>query len=590
MVDLAEFHPERRPAVRASLGISPHHVLIGWVGRLDRKKRVEDFIEAAALTHATSPHARFLVIGGKDAFMPEYEQHLWQLAAARGLTGVLQFLGDRSDVPDLLVALDIFVWVSRGEGMPHVIAEAGAARLPVIATPDNGAVEQIIDDVSGLFVPHESPVDVALALKRLIDNAPLRARLGQALRQHVEQTYSTTVVTRQWEQIFNDVLAEQRMPETGIFQSFIQGGFESSTHRLRNGRRLDLIASTGHDTHAEQDFRQLAEHGIRTVRDALRWHLIETAPYHYDFSTFVPMIRAASRSGTQVIWDLMHYGWPDDLDIWTPTFVTRFAAYARAAAMTLRNESDSVPFWCPINEISFFAWGGGDASYLNPFATGRGYELKVQLARAAIAAMHEMRAVDGRARFVHCEPLIAIHHDASGQLPHHQAEGWHQAQFQAFELLMGRMWPQIGGDPSFLDIIGVNYYPNNQWIHGGSPIDVDHPLYRPFGDLLFETHARYGRPIVVSETGTEGDRRESWFRYVFAETARARARGVPVEGICLYPVAEHLGWDDDRPCPNGLMGAAPRGNSRTIHQPLAQAISDLQPGLRPTGWPERRFG
>ncbi len=590
MVDLTEFHPERRSHMRAALGIAPHHVLIGWVGRLDRKKRVEDFIEAAALACATAPNARFVVIGGKDAFMPEYEQELRRLATARNLGGVLRFLGDRSDVPDLLVAMDIFVWLSRGEGMPHVIAEAGAARLPVIATADNGATDQIVDGVSGIFVPHESPKAVAAAMHRLITDAPLCTRLGSTLRRHVERTYATTVVVRQWESVFESVLDERPVAQPGLFQSFVQGGFESSTHRLPNGRRLDLIASTGHDANAEQDYTQLAEHGIRTVRDALRWHLIETTPHRYDFSSFLPMVRAASRSGTQVIWDLMHYGWPDDLDIWTPAFVTRFAAFARAAAIALRDASDAVPFWCPINEISFFAWGGGDARYLNPFASGRGYELKVQLARAAIAAMHELRAVDSRARFVHCEPAITIHHDPLRGHPYPHAEGWHQAQFQALELIMGRMWPQIGGDPSFLDIVGMNYYPNNQWIHGGSPIEMDHALYRPFSDLLFETYARYGRPLLVSETGTEGDRRGSWFRYVADETDRARARGVPVEGICLYPVADHLGWDDDRPCPNGLLSQRMLGGRRSIHLPLADAIAAFNAASRPVTSLERRRG
>ena len=83
--------------------------------------------------------SRFVVVGGPDAFMPDYADALRALAAQRGLGGALRFLGDRDDVPALLSALDIFVWLSRGEGMPHVIAEAGAAGLPVVATADNGS-------------------------------------------------------------------------------------------------------------------------------------------------------------------------------------------------------------------------------------------------------------------------------------------------------------------------------------------------------------------------------------------------------------------------------------------------------------------
>lgn len=553
MVDLQAFDPARRAPMRQTLGLQPDHVLIGWVGRLDRKKRVEDFIDAAAIVHRSRPEARFVVVGGPDAFMPDYAAMLYARVTALGLDGTLTFLGDRADVPDLMSAMDIFVWLSRGEGMPHVIAEAGAAALPVIATADNGATEQIRDGESGLFVPHENPTEVARQIERLIAGPDLRRRLGQALHRHVAATYATDVVVPQWEALFDEVLAEVPQPRPSLFRSYVQGGFECSTHRLGSGRRLDVLAATGHDTHAAQDYRQLGGYGIRSFRDGLRWHLIESAPGRHDFASFRPMLRAAQGAGAEVIWDLMHYGWPDGVDIWTPAFVDRFAAFARAAAQVFASETDDVPFWCPVNEISFFAWAGGDARYLNPFAAGRGYELKVQLARASIAAMHALRDVDPRARFVHCEPLIAIHHDPATGRPYWEAEGWHQAQFQAFELISGRLWPQIGGDPSLLDIVGVNYYSNNQWIHAGPPVDVDHPLYRPLNDLLFEIYARYRRPVLIAETGTEGPRRAPWFAYVAAEAERARRRGVPVEGICLYPVLNHPGWDDDRLCPNGLL-------------------------------------
>ena len=575
MVDLVVFDPTRRSATRARLGLPPQALVIGWVGRLDRKKRVEDFLRSAAVVHAGLPEARFLVVGGPDAFMPDYAMELRHMAADLGLADAIHFTGDRSDVPDLLAAMDIFVWLSRGEGMPHVIAEAGAARLPVIATADNGAAEQIRDGETGLFVPYEDVPATARQILRLAADPALRQKLGNALHAHVAATYDTRVVVRQWEALFDEVLAEMPAPPPSVFRSFVQGGFECSTHRLRTGRRLDVIAATRHDSHAEGDYRQLARLGLRTVRDGLRWHLVETKPGRFDFSSFVPMAEAARRAGTQVIWDLMHYGWPDDIDIWTPAFVDRFAAFARATARIWHEMTDEVPFWCPVNEISFFAWGGGDVRYLNPFAAGRGLELKVQLARASIAAIHALREVDPRARIVHCEPLISIHHDPAHNRPRWEAEGWHQAQFQALELLMGRMWPQIGGDPSMLDIIGVNYYSNNQWVHAGPPIDVDHPLYRPLSDLLFETYARYGRPVLIAETGVEGDRRASWLRYVASEAARARRRGVPVEGICLYPVMNHPGWDDDRDCQNGLLSATFAGDQRGLDPMLAEAVAEL---------------
>ena len=179
-------------------------------------------------------------------------------------------------------------------------------------------------------------------------------------------------------------------PDPSLFSSFVQGGFECSTHRRRDGRRLDLIAATAHDGNSASDYRQLQELGLLSVRDGLRWHLIEPRQGSDDWSSFIPMLWAAQSSGMQVVWDLMHYGWPDDVDIWSPQFVSRFSRFAAHVARIVKSEADDIPFYCPISEISFHAWAGGDVSPVNPFGKGRGLELKVQLARASIAAMQEI--------------------------------------------------------------------------------------------------------------------------------------------------------------------------------------------------------
>ncbi len=583
MVDLLEYDPAQRGEMRRSLNVSESHVVIGWVGRLDRKKNVEDFIEAAAIVHAEYADARFVIVGGPDAFMPDYAVQLQSLAVARGLTQALTFLGDRKDIPALLAAFDIFVWLSSGEGMPHVIAEAGAAGLPVIATPDNGVLQQIEDGISGLFVSFSDPASVANAMKTLIKSTDLRKTLGRTLRSKVETHYSTAAVIPQWQHLFSEVLSQRASSgPKGLFQSFLQGGFECSTHRLRpregekTGKRLDMITATGHDVNVASDYAQLAQYSIRTVRDGLRWHLIETVPGKYNWSSFLPMLRAARATDTQVIWDLLHYGWPDDIDIWQPDFVMRFARFAEAVAQIVKEESGTTPFYTPVNEISFFSWGGGDAGYLNPFAHGRGFELKVQLARASIAAMDAIRSIDRRARFVHCDPVINVVTDPYRPWDQKVAEGHRQSQFQGWDLIAGRLWPQVGGAENYLDIVGVNYYHNNQWIHAGPPIDMDHPLYKPLRTILIETYARYGKPIFIAETGIEAERRADWFVYVHAEVRAAMNAGVPVEGICLYPIINHLGWDDERRCENGLISMNFTASGRDVYEPLAREISQIR--------------
>ncbi|MDQ3699324.1 MAG: glycosyltransferase family 4 protein, partial [Chloroflexota bacterium] len=176
MVDLREFEGLDRPRIRRQLGFLPEHRVVGWVGRLDRKKRVQDFVAAAALLHRRRPDTRFLVVGGPDAFMPEYAEDLVAMVTACGLADVLVFTGDVADVPRCLQAMDAYAWLSRGEGMPHVVLEAGAARLPIVATRDGGTPDVIVDGESGLFVPHEDPPAVAAAVERILSDAPLAHR------------------------------------------------------------------------------------------------------------------------------------------------------------------------------------------------------------------------------------------------------------------------------------------------------------------------------------------------------------------------------------------------------------------------------
>lgn len=272
------------------------------------------------------------------------------------------------------------------------------------------------------------------------------------------------------------------------------------------------------------------------------------------------MLRAAHRAGVRVVWDLCHYGWPEGLDIFGPGFVDRFAEYARAVAGVISAETDEPAAYCPVNEISFWSWAGGDVAYLNPFAIGRGFELKAQLVRASLAAIDAIWSVDPRARILHAEPAI---HILPNPDPGHRgdAEGAHLAQFQAWDMLAGRLWPQLGGDERFLDVLGVNYYPHNQWVLDGPTLRRDDPEYRPFREILLEVWERYGRPLIVSETGAQGTDRASWLRYVAEEVRAARRAGVPVDGICLYPILDYPGWDDDRHCETGLWGlVGPDGN------------------------------
>jgi beta-glucosidase/6-phospho-beta-glucosidase/beta-galactosidase len=354
------------------------------------------------------------------------------------------------------------------------------------------------------------------------------------------------------------------------FASFFMAGFECSTQRRRDGRRLDLVKSTHHDERIEEDYRACAELGMRTLRDGLRWHLIETAPGQYDWSSWLPMVRAARAAGVQVIWDICHYGWPEFYDLWTPEWVDAFARFAEAAARVFRDETDATPLWCPVNEISFFTWSAGDVGYFFPAETGRGPELKRQLVRAAIKGSQACLRVDHRARLIWCEPMIKV--EPVAHLPEREAADMHASQFEAFDMIAGRRDPDLGGRPELLDIVGLNYYPHNQWYFRGPTIPMGHHAYTDMGELLEVVGRRYGRPLLISETGAERNARAPWLHYVCEEVRGAMASGVDVLGICLYPVLAYPGWDNDRHCDVGLFGTPVGGGDRSLYRPLADEI------------------
>jgi hypothetical protein len=360
------------------------------------------------------------------------------------------------------------------------------------------------------------------------------------------------------------------------FRSFFMGGFECSSHRRRDGRRLDLLAATGHDRLVREDYRQLRALGLQTVRDGLRWHRIETEPGRYDWSSFLPMLRASVDLDVQVIWDLCHYGWPDDLDIWSDAFIERFARFAGEAARIVQQESDAVPFYCPVNEMSYWAWAGGEVGRMNPCAEKQGHQLKRRLIRAAVAAIEAVRAVDPRARFVYAEPLIHVTSGTTRGRAKQNAETYRQAQFEAYDLISGRLEPELGGRPDYLDIVGANFYPDNQWYLGGRTIHFGHHAYRPFRDMLAELHQRYHRPVLITETGAEGGVRASWLHYVCGEVQAALAQKTPVLGVCFYPILDYPGWDDDRHCDVGLLTNPDSQGHRAVCQSLLDELERQQ--------------
>jgi len=383
-------------------------------------------------------------------------------------------------------------------------------------------------------------------------------------------------------------LEYQKLPD--LFRSFWIGGFECATQVTAAGERLDLIAGVQHDRHVASDYSLLKTVGIRSARDGIRWHLIDRGSGQYDFSSFVPMLEAAEREDIQVIWDLCHYGWPDGVQLLSPQFIDRFAKYAAAVARIVREHSDAVPFYTPINEISFLAWAL-ERNLIAGNAIDRGVEAKQQMVRAAIAGIEAIWSVDRRARIVFAEPTIHVIPPRNRPDLAAAAAGQDAGQWEAWDMIAGMANPNLGGHPHYLDVLGVNYYHSNQF---ESP-DVrlrweDNPLddrWVPFSKLLDRVYQRYRRPLFVAETSHFGIGRPRWIREIAWEVYQARRQGTPVEGLCIYPILDRYDWSDPTHWHNsGLWDLAPDGSGclrRVLNEDYARAICSSQEMLAEIG-------
>jgi hypothetical protein len=215
----------------------------------------------------------------------------------------------------------------------------------------------------------------------------------------------------------------------------------------------------------------------------------------------------------------------------------------------------------------------------NPFEAARGVELKAQLVRAAIEAIEAIRAVLPDARFLQPEPVIAIVPAREHPKTWARVESDNLLQYQAWDMLTGRVWPSLGGRPEYLDIVGVNFYPDNQFMLDGTTIRCGDERYTPFSRILLDVWERYRRPMIVSETGSEGAHRAPWLRYVAGECRAALRQGCDLHGVTLYPVVNHPGWADDRHCHNGLWDYAGADGERAADPDMLAELRAQTPRL-----------
>ncbi len=362
-----------------------------------------------------------------------------------------------------------------------------------------------------------------------------------------------------------------------VFRSFFQAGFEGTTGFNRHNEWIDQIAATQHDLWVDEDYRRLAELGILTAREAVRWPLVDRQCC-YDFSSLEPFLAASAKHGIELIHDLFHFGYPEHIDLFSADFPKRFADYCHAVARHIAEQTTGDHYFTPINEPSYFAWAAGEVGLFAPHAEGRSWELKVKLIEAAIKGINAIRAACPAARIVNVDPVCRVaappnRPDLLGEVEHFNS----RVVFQSWDMLCGRLLPELGGSREHLDIIGVNYYWTNQWEwgNGGTPLCGDDPRCAPISQLLRAVWRRYGGDLMITETGHADGMRAMWLRELIAEVKTTLEAGMPLRGVCLYPVLGMPEWHSRNEWAQmGLWNLEARDGKleRLPHAPMMEAL------------------
>jgi hypothetical protein len=206
--------------------------------------------------------------------------------------------------------------------------------------------------------------------------------------------------------------------------------------------------------------------------------------------------------------------------------------------------------------------------------------------KAYIEGAAVLKEEDPTIKILTTEPLVNMVPPLNASAEDVQrAQLFHEHQYQAVDMLCGRMCPELGGKEEYLDILGLNYYYNNQWV-----IDVweflpwlneeNDSRWLPLRASLKEAYERYQKPVAITETSHPQEDRPIWIEYVAKEVAAVIKQEIPFWGICIYPIIDRPDWDHLAPwhCAGLWDVEVKEGEppARILYEPFAEALLDAQ--------------
>ena len=189
-VSLDAFNPDRLAApqaLRAKFGLPTTGPLIGIVGRLQRWKGMDVFLDAIPAIRVRYPDVHAVIVGGPHETEPRYPDELQARVQTLGISRAVTFAGFQSNVPEWMQAMDIVVHASDHEPFGIVVIEAMALGKPVVAGAEGGPSETITPGLDGLLSPFGDAAALATSVLRYLDDPSFAVQVGAAARKRAQQ-------------------------------------------------------------------------------------------------------------------------------------------------------------------------------------------------------------------------------------------------------------------------------------------------------------------------------------------------------------------------------------------------------------------
>jgi len=204
-IDVERFNPEKNTTdIRKEFSLEEDDIVIGFVGRIVPAKGLEYLLNALPYLNEEFKSIKLLIVG-EGSLVEELKER----AKKNNIFDNILFIGRRRDIPEILASINIFVMPSIAEGLPNALLEAMAMGKPIVTTEVGGIPEIVKNGFNGLLVPPRDTLSLSKAIKELIGNDRLAAKLGQAARDLVHDNLSIKAIAQKWQSLYVSILKEK---------------------------------------------------------------------------------------------------------------------------------------------------------------------------------------------------------------------------------------------------------------------------------------------------------------------------------------------------------------------------------------------